>query len=169
MRAATDCCPDDRAGVRASTTWTTMATSTLWFSTPGENRQSFATTRKRAIIGSKSNFAAPERTATAWEPTFASFRATSSSLRKSTAAAAIKATSARGSISAWASGDRVDRVEVRWIGGGVDVFENLPVNRLVTLVEGFGRKVTPWPASCDASAPVKHRPHVSGLNRVDRS
>ena len=35
---------------------------------------------------------------------------------------------------------RVDRVEVRWIGGGVDVFENLPANRLVTLVEGSGRK-----------------------------
>jgi enediyne biosynthesis protein E4 len=36
--------------------------------------------------------------------------------------------------------ERVDRVEVRWIGGGVDVIENLPANRLVTLVEGSGRK-----------------------------
>ncbi len=34
--------------------------------------------------------------------------------------------------------DRVDRVEVRWIGGGVDVFENLEVDRLVTLTEGQG-------------------------------
>ena len=31
---------------------------------------------------------------------------------------------------------RVDRVEVHWIGGGTDVFENLGVDRLVTLVEG---------------------------------
>jgi enediyne biosynthesis protein E4 len=32
--------------------------------------------------------------------------------------------------------DRVDRVEVRWIGGGVDLFENVGVDRLVTLTEG---------------------------------
>ncbi len=32
--------------------------------------------------------------------------------------------------------DRVDRVEVRWIGGGVDVFENPGVDRLVALTEG---------------------------------
>jgi hypothetical protein len=36
--------------------------------------------------------------------------------------------------------DRVDRIEVRWIGGRMEVFENLPSNRLVTLVEGSGRK-----------------------------
>ena len=30
----------------------------------------------------------------------------------------------------------VDRIEVRWIGGGTDVFEHVPANRLVTLVEG---------------------------------
>lgn len=35
--------------------------------------------------------------------------------------------------------DTVDRVEIRWIGGGVDVFENIPVDRVVTLVEGKGR------------------------------
>ena len=34
---------------------------------------------------------------------------------------------------------RVDRIEVRWIGGGVDVFENVPADRLVTIVEGSGR------------------------------
>jgi len=32
--------------------------------------------------------------------------------------------------------DRVERVEVRWLGGGVDVFENVPVDRLVVLTEG---------------------------------
>jgi hypothetical protein len=32
--------------------------------------------------------------------------------------------------------DRVDRIEVRWIGGGVDVLENAVVDRLVTVVEG---------------------------------
>ncbi len=36
--------------------------------------------------------------------------------------------------------DRVDRVEIRWIGGGVDVFENLAVDRLVTLTEGKGMR-----------------------------
>ncbi len=35
--------------------------------------------------------------------------------------------------------DRVDRVEVRWIGGGLDVFENVGVDRLVTLREGSGK------------------------------
>ena len=36
---------------------------------------------------------------------------------------------------------RVDRIEVRWIGGGVDVFENLAVDRLLTITEGSGRTV----------------------------
>ncbi len=31
--------------------------------------------------------------------------------------------------------ERIDRVEVRWIGGGSDVRENLPVDRLITLIE----------------------------------
>jgi len=35
--------------------------------------------------------------------------------------------------------DKVDRVEVRWIGGQVDVFENIAVDRVVTLIEGEGR------------------------------
>jgi len=34
--------------------------------------------------------------------------------------------------------DRVDRIEVRWIGGGVDVFREVGVDRLLTLVEGTG-------------------------------
>ncbi|MCL4190567.1 MAG: VCBS repeat-containing protein [Thermoguttaceae bacterium] len=45
--------------------------------------------------------------------------------------------------------DRVDRVEVHWLGGGTDVLENVPVDRLMTVVEGqaatgerqFGRRV----------------------------
>ncbi len=32
--------------------------------------------------------------------------------------------------------DQVDRVEVRWIGGGTDVVENPPVDRLLTITEG---------------------------------
>jgi len=32
--------------------------------------------------------------------------------------------------------NRADRVEVRWLGGGVDVWENLAVDRLMTLTEG---------------------------------
>jgi hypothetical protein len=35
--------------------------------------------------------------------------------------------------------DHVDRVEVRWIGGGVDVLENVPVDRLLTVTEGSGK------------------------------
>ncbi len=35
--------------------------------------------------------------------------------------------------------DRVERIEVHWIGGGVDTFENLAVDRLVTLTEGGGQ------------------------------
>ena len=31
--------------------------------------------------------------------------------------------------------DRVDRIEVRWIGGGVDVVENVAVDRLLTIRE----------------------------------
>jgi hypothetical protein len=43
---------------------------------------------------------------------------------------------------------RVDRIEVHWIGGGVDVFENIEVDRLMTLTEGGGiaKRETP-PAS----------------------
>jgi hypothetical protein len=33
-------------------------------------------------------------------------------------------------------GDRVDRIEVRWIGGGMDVIENVAVGQLVTITEG---------------------------------
>jgi hypothetical protein len=32
--------------------------------------------------------------------------------------------------------DHIDRIEVRWIGGGVDVLENVPANRLLTIREG---------------------------------
>ncbi len=35
--------------------------------------------------------------------------------------------------------DHVDRIEVRWIGGGVDVVENVPVDRLVTVSEGSAK------------------------------
>jgi len=31
---------------------------------------------------------------------------------------------------------RIDRVEVRWIGGGVDVLKDVPVDRLITITEG---------------------------------
>jgi hypothetical protein len=35
--------------------------------------------------------------------------------------------------------EKVDRIEVRWIGGKVDVFENIAVDQIVTLIEGQGR------------------------------
>ena len=36
--------------------------------------------------------------------------------------------------------DKVDHVEVRWIGGQTDVFKNIAVDQLVTLVEGEGHR-----------------------------
>ena len=35
---------------------------------------------------------------------------------------------------------KVDRIEVNWIGGGVDVFENITADRLITLTEGSSKK-----------------------------
>jgi len=35
--------------------------------------------------------------------------------------------------------DRVDRIEVRWIGGSVDVVENVSVDQRLVIVEGTGR------------------------------
>ena len=42
--------------------------------------------------------------------------------------------------------NRVDRIEVRWIGGGIDVFENVAADQLVTLTEGGSLAVgrQPW-------------------------
>jgi hypothetical protein len=34
--------------------------------------------------------------------------------------------------------DLIDRIEVRWIGGGVDVLENVPVDRLLTITQKKG-------------------------------
>jgi hypothetical protein len=34
---------------------------------------------------------------------------------------------------------KIDRIEVHWIGGGADVFEDLAADRRITLVEGSGR------------------------------
>jgi len=41
--------------------------------------------------------------------------------------------------------DRVDRIEVSWIGGGVDVLENVAADRLVTITEGGSQPATPGP------------------------
>ena len=32
--------------------------------------------------------------------------------------------------------EKVDRIEVSWIGGGVDVFKNIPTDQLITITEG---------------------------------
>ena len=34
--------------------------------------------------------------------------------------------------------DKVDRIEVRWIGGGIDVFKDVEVDQLLTITEGAG-------------------------------
>lgn len=38
--------------------------------------------------------------------------------------------------------DKVDRIEVRWIGGGTDIFENLAADRLITVTEGSSKIVS---------------------------
>lgn len=37
---------------------------------------------------------------------------------------------------------RVDRVEVFWLGGGVEVFRDVPLNQLIVLTEGAGEKAS---------------------------
>ena len=34
--------------------------------------------------------------------------------------------------------ERVDRIEVKWIGGGVDVFTDVPIDKILTITEGAG-------------------------------
>ena len=34
--------------------------------------------------------------------------------------------------------EKIDRIEVRWIGGGFDVFKNIAVDQLLTITEGTG-------------------------------
>ena len=38
--------------------------------------------------------------------------------------------------------DKIDRIEVSWIGGGTDVFENIAVDQLITLTEGSSKTVS---------------------------
>jgi hypothetical protein len=38
------------------------------------------------------------------------------------------------------SRERIDRIEVSWIGGQVDVFENIAADQVVDLIEGEGRR-----------------------------
>jgi hypothetical protein len=35
----------------------------------------------------------------------------------------------------------IDRIEIRWIGGGTETFTNVPIDRLTELTEGSGRAV----------------------------
>jgi hypothetical protein len=34
--------------------------------------------------------------------------------------------------------EKIDRIEVRWIGGGVDTFKDIAVDQLLTITEGTG-------------------------------
>jgi len=34
---------------------------------------------------------------------------------------------------------QIDRIEVRWQGGGVDVLEDIPADQILTIHEGTGR------------------------------
>jgi len=48
--------------------------------------------------------------------------------------------------------DRIDRVEVRWIGGGTEVFENVPVDQILTLTEGTGKPLAAGPGKPSRTA-----------------
>ena len=37
------------------------------------------------------------------------------------------------------SRERVDRIEVHWIGGGIDVFKDIVADQLLTLTEGSSK------------------------------
>lgn len=39
--------------------------------------------------------------------------------------------------------DKVDRIEIRWVGGGVDVLENVAADQRITVEEGGGMKAEP--------------------------
>jgi hypothetical protein len=45
------------------------------------------------------------------------------------------------STSASANETGLTSVQVKWVGGGVDIFRDIEVNRLITLVEGSGLAV----------------------------
>ncbi len=47
--------------------------------------------------------------------------------------------------------DRIDRIEVRWAGGGIDVVENPPVDRLLTITEGSKEAATTSRSSFQAT------------------
>ena len=51
-------------------------------------------------------------------------------------AAAIRATSGLRLHFGLGKRDRVDRIEIRWIGGGVDLLENVAVDQRLTVREG---------------------------------
>jgi hypothetical protein len=36
--------------------------------------------------------------------------------------------------------EKIDRIEVRWIGGGIDVFKDIAIDQLLTITEGSGHK-----------------------------
>jgi hypothetical protein len=38
--------------------------------------------------------------------------------------------------------EKVDRIEVSWIGGGTDVFEDIAVDQLITLTEGGSKTIS---------------------------
>ncbi|NLX57000.1 MAG: CRTAC1 family protein [Planctomycetaceae bacterium] len=43
--------------------------------------------------------------------------------------------------------DRVDRIEVQWLGGGIDVLENVPADQFVTIVQGMTQRDGAPPAA----------------------
>jgi hypothetical protein len=56
--------------------------------------------------------------------------------------------------------DRIDRLEIRWLGGGVTVLENVPADRVLTVVqEGVGsdvqNSILPGKSSATGTAPIR--------------
>ena len=53
--------------------------------------------------------------------------------------------------------DRVDRIEVRWIGGGVDVLRDVEVDRLLTITEGSNQAAAVADTRCVARTSPRKR------------
>ena len=130
---------DQQPGRRASTIWTTTATSTsVILNAQRRGRRSCATSRTAAAL------AADPAPRSAEQPRR---RRSASPGRRRRSVQVAEVHSGRGYQSHFGTrlhfglgtSDRVDRVEVRWIGGGVDVFTDVRGRPALVLVEWLGR------------------------------
>ncbi|UCG59325.1 MAG: hypothetical protein JSU70_07400 [Phycisphaerales bacterium] len=51
---------------------------------------------------------------------------------------------AAGAIPCAPDAQKVDGIEIRWIGGRIDIFKDVPVDQLPTITEGTGNRYFSW-------------------------